>query len=83
MIAGHYLTVHKWVPDFIPANDRIAKTFAWLRLSGMPVEYFNRFSQIPGKRFSRSFLEGRNLYRSFQSSWLFLDTSLRYEVTRP
>ncbi|XP_074306482.1 uncharacterized protein LOC141641732 [Silene latifolia] len=41
MIDDHYLTIRKWVPNFVPSEDRIKYLTAWVRIPNLPVEYFN------------------------------------------
>ncbi|XP_074291073.1 uncharacterized protein LOC141617834 [Silene latifolia] len=41
MIDDHYLTIRKWVPNFVPTEDNITKLTAWVRIPNLPVEYFN------------------------------------------
>ncbi|KAJ7954456.1 Zinc ion binding,nucleic acid binding-like protein [Quillaja saponaria] len=50
IIAGHYLSMQKWNPDFDPAREKIIKTTVWIRLPGLPIEYFN----------SKAFIEAGN-----------------------
>lgn len=38
---GHYLTVSKWKPYFNPAQAQVSKTLVWIRLTGIPVEFFD------------------------------------------
>ncbi|XP_058783386.1 uncharacterized protein LOC131658066 [Vicia villosa] len=40
-IYDHYLTVKEWSPDFHPENDSIVKVAVWIRISGLPVEYYD------------------------------------------
>ncbi|XP_074301678.1 uncharacterized protein LOC141633088 [Silene latifolia] len=40
MIDDHYLTIRKWVPNFIPSEDNIRYLTAWVRIPNLPVEYF-------------------------------------------
>ncbi|XP_074297725.1 uncharacterized protein LOC141628486 [Silene latifolia] len=41
MIDDHYLTIRKWVPNFVPSEDSIKFLTAWVRIPNHPVEYFN------------------------------------------
>ncbi|XP_074297726.1 uncharacterized protein LOC141628487 [Silene latifolia] len=43
MIDDHYLTIRKWVPNFVPFEDSIKFLTAWVRIPNLPVEYFNEF----------------------------------------
>ncbi|XP_058776382.1 uncharacterized protein LOC131650700 [Vicia villosa] len=40
-IYDHYLTVKEWSPDFHPESDAIVNVAAWIRISGLPVEYYD------------------------------------------
>ncbi|KAI5649545.1 hypothetical protein M9H77_35550 [Catharanthus roseus] len=40
-ILKHYLTVNKWQPNFRPFMDAISSTMIWVRLPGLPIEFFN------------------------------------------
>lgn len=39
---GHYLTISKWQPYFNPSDCKIENALVWLRLPGLPVEFFNK-----------------------------------------
>ncbi|XP_074267200.1 uncharacterized protein LOC141590511 [Silene latifolia] len=41
MIDDHYLTIRKWVPNFVPSENSIKKLTTWVRIPNLPVEYFN------------------------------------------
>ncbi|XP_074306192.1 uncharacterized protein LOC141641431 [Silene latifolia] len=41
MIDGHYLTIRRWVPNFIPTEDKLQFLTAWVYITNLPVEYFN------------------------------------------
>ncbi|XP_074318803.1 uncharacterized protein LOC141655633 [Silene latifolia] len=41
MIDDRYLTIRKWVPNFVPSEDNILKLTAWVHIPNLPVEYFN------------------------------------------
>ncbi|XP_058775627.1 uncharacterized protein LOC131649904 [Vicia villosa] len=40
-IYDHYLTVKEWSPDFHPESDAIVNVAVWIRISGLPVEYYD------------------------------------------
>ena len=40
MFQGSYVTISKWKPDFRPAQEDVKTTLAWVRLSGLPIEYY-------------------------------------------
>ncbi|KAL4389891.1 hypothetical protein AHAS_Ahas03G0090400 [Arachis hypogaea] len=41
-IFDHYLTVRLWKPEFDPMKASIDNIAAWVRLPGLPIEYYNR-----------------------------------------
>jgi hypothetical protein len=43
-IYDHYLTVQEWKPNFNPVSDTIKEVAVWMRISGLPIEYYD--SQI-------------------------------------
>jgi hypothetical protein len=43
-IYDHYLTVQEWKPNFNPVSDTIKEVSVWMRISGLPIEYYD--SQI-------------------------------------
>jgi hypothetical protein len=40
-IYDHYLTVKEWCPNFHPQSDTIRKVAVWVRISGLPIEYYD------------------------------------------
>ncbi|MCH85177.1 hypothetical protein A2U01_0006021 [Trifolium medium] len=40
-IYDHYLTVKEWCPNFHPQSDTISKVAVWVRISGLPIEYYD------------------------------------------
>ncbi|XP_058735176.1 uncharacterized protein LOC131607134 [Vicia villosa] len=40
-IYDHYLTVKEWKPNFHPESDSIEKVAVWVRISGLPMEYYD------------------------------------------
>ncbi|XP_038977257.1 uncharacterized protein LOC120107839 [Phoenix dactylifera] len=41
VVAGQLLAMEKWVPDFIPGTHSVNRTVVWVRLPGLPVEYWD------------------------------------------
>jgi hypothetical protein len=41
LIYDHYLTVREWSPDFLPGSESIEKVAVWVRISGLPIEYYD------------------------------------------
>lgn len=54
MIGESYLTIRKWVPNFVPDEEPIKKLTAWVRIPNLSVEYFDRtFLQRIGEKIGR------------------------------
>lgn len=54
VVQGHYVTIGKWRPKFRVEKEQIMSTLVWVRLPGMPVEYYNekfllRIGNVLGK----------------------------------
>ncbi|BFG14285.1 hypothetical protein CerSpe_005590 [Prunus speciosa] len=41
VVAGQYVVVQKWRPNFCAAEEHVSRITVWVRLSGMGVEFFN------------------------------------------
>lgn len=41
MIGDHYLSVREWQPNFHPEEASIDKIIAWVRIPGLPIEYYH------------------------------------------
>lgn len=42
MIGDSYLTIQKWIPNFIPDEEPIKVLTAWVRIPNLSVEYFDK-----------------------------------------
>jgi len=42
MIEDNYLVIREWVPNFVPEEDNITKSIAWVQIPKISVEYFNK-----------------------------------------
>ena len=40
-IGGNFLSIRPWVPDFNPSEASIASVAVWVRLTELPIEYYN------------------------------------------
>lgn len=40
-IYDHYLTLKEWSPDFHPASIPIENLAVWVRILGLPIEYYD------------------------------------------
>ncbi|XP_058775976.1 uncharacterized protein LOC131650277 [Vicia villosa] len=64
-IYDHYLTVKEWTPDFHPENDSIVNVAVWIRISGLPVEYYNpKVLQVIGNLVGRTVKVDKNMLQS-------------------
>ena len=51
LIDDNYLTIRKWVPNFIPDEAPIKFLTAWVRIPNISVEYFDHdFLDIIGQK---------------------------------
>lgn len=39
-VAGQLLAMESWEPDYVPSQRPIWKTIVWMRLPGLPLEYW-------------------------------------------
>ncbi|KAJ1428917.1 hypothetical protein SESBI_08631 [Sesbania bispinosa] len=42
MIMGHYLVLQRWQPNFFPFQDELKRVAVWIRVPGLPMEYYDR-----------------------------------------
>lgn len=42
MIQNHYLAVQTWKSNFNPWTDKIENLAIWVRLPGLPVDYYDK-----------------------------------------
>lgn len=42
MIGDSYLTIRKWIPNFVPDEEPIKTLTAWVRIPNLSVEYFDK-----------------------------------------
>ncbi|CAN1837966.1 hypothetical protein LINPERHAP1_LOCUS35277 [Linum perenne] len=40
-IAGCFLALRQWTPDFVPSAERVSSIVAWVRFSELPLEYYS------------------------------------------
>nr|POF27627.1 uncharacterized protein CFP56_66749 [Quercus suber] len=40
-IGDHFLSLRPWEPDFKPESTNVSSIAVWIRLSGLPIEYYN------------------------------------------
>lgn len=39
-VSGHYLSVRRWEPNFIPSSANLSMVAVWIRLPELPIEYY-------------------------------------------
>ncbi|WJX69456.1 hypothetical protein P8452_53697 [Trifolium repens] len=60
-IYDHYLTVKEWSPNFHPASDTIKEVAVWMRISGLPIEYYDsRILHFIGNRVGKTVKVDKN-----------------------
>lgn len=66
IIQNHYLTVQTWKSNFNPWNEQIRKLAVWVRLPGLPVDYYDRkFFYHLGNRIGKAIkIDEMTLHRS-------------------
>lgn len=42
MVAGHYLLCQRWRPEFNPFEDHVRRQAVWIRIPGLPIEYYKK-----------------------------------------
>ncbi|XP_058774782.1 uncharacterized protein LOC131649052 [Vicia villosa] len=61
LIYDHYLSVREWKPNFFPSSDAIEQIAVWVRISGLPLEYYDaRVLAFIGNRIGSTVKVDRN-----------------------
>ncbi|XP_074287844.1 uncharacterized protein LOC141612999 [Silene latifolia] len=82
MIDDHYLTIRKWVPNFIPSEDSIKFLTAWVRIPNLPVEYFNEaFLRKVGSKVGKVIRVDRNTASAERGQ--FTRMSVEVDISKP
>ncbi|XP_058780632.1 uncharacterized protein LOC131654593 [Vicia villosa] len=69
-IYDHYLTVKEWTPDFHPENDSIVNVAVWIRISGLPVEYYDpKILHVIGNLVGRTIKVDKNTLQGERSKY--------------
>ncbi|KAJ4847160.1 hypothetical protein Tsubulata_045745 [Turnera subulata] len=82
MVADHYLTIRKWVPNFDPKMERITRTMVWIHIPDLPMEYYDKeFLSMIGNRLGK-------IYRidaatSSASRGQYAKMSVEVDLTKP
>jgi len=54
LIGDNYLTVRRWVPNFVPDEAPIRFLTTWIRIPNISIEYFNlEFLEMIGEKVGR------------------------------
>lgn len=60
-IYDHYLTLKEWSPEFYPESDSIINVAVWIRISGLPIEYYDaKMLHAIGDRVGRTIKVDKN-----------------------
>jgi hypothetical protein len=61
LIYDHYLITREWTPNFHPNNATIEKAAVWVRISGLPIEYYDaKILHYIGNRIGQTVKVDRN-----------------------
>lgn len=61
LIHDHYLIVRDWSPNFHPQTKAIEKVVAWVRILGLPIEFYDaKVLYAIGNRIGRTMRVDRN-----------------------
>jgi hypothetical protein len=61
LIYDHYLIAREWTPNFHPNNATIEKVAVWIRISGLPIEYYDaKILHYIGNRIGKTVKVDRN-----------------------
>lgn len=77
LIFDHYLRVREWTPNFDPTKTYISTVAIWVRVSGLPIEYYDaKFLTILGNRIGRTGCMCKLIFLNHYWQCLRLTTSL-------
>jgi hypothetical protein len=61
LLYDHYLITREWTPNFHPSNATIEKAAVWVRISGLPIEYYDaKILHFIGNRIGKTVKVDRN-----------------------
>jgi hypothetical protein len=81
-IYDHYLTVKEWSPNFHPASDTIEKVAVWVRISGLPIEYYDsKVLNFIGNRVGKTMKVDKNTLTQERGKYARL--CVQVDLTKP
>jgi hypothetical protein len=81
-IYDHYLTVKEWSPNFHPASDTIKTVAVWIRISGLPIEYYDaKVLKSVGDRVGRTVKVDKNTLTQERGKYARL--CVEVDLTKP
>ncbi|XP_021771780.1 uncharacterized protein LOC110735912 [Chenopodium quinoa] len=82
IIGDSYLTIRKWVPNFIPDEEPIRKLTAWVRIPNLSVEYFdNLFLHKIGSKIGKVMCIDK--YTKSKDRGQFVRFSIEVDLSKP
>jgi hypothetical protein len=81
-IYDHYLTVKEWSPNFHPASDTIKEVAVWVRISGLPIEYYDvQILHFIGDRVGKTVKVDKNTWSHERGKYARL--CVQVDLTKP
>jgi hypothetical protein len=81
-IYDHYLTVKEWSPNFHPETDTIEKVAVWMRITGLPIEYYDaRILNFIGNRVGKTVKVDKNTL--LQERGKYARLCVQVDLTKP
>jgi hypothetical protein len=81
-IYDHYLTVKEWSPNFHPASDTIEEVAVWVRVSGLPIEYYDsKVLNFIGNRIGKTVKVDKNTLTQERGKYARL--CVQVDLTKP
>jgi hypothetical protein len=78
----HYLIAREWTPNFHPNNATIEKVVVWVRISGLPIEYYDaKILHYIGNRIGKTVKVDRNTL--FQERGKYARVCVEVDLNEP
>ncbi|XP_058733532.1 uncharacterized protein LOC131605159 [Vicia villosa] len=82
LIYDHYLSVQEWKPNFCPSSDAVEQIAVWVRISGLPLEYYDaRVLAFIGNRIGTTVKVDRNTLKIERGKYARL--CMQVDLTKP
>jgi hypothetical protein len=82
LIYDHYLIAREWTPNFHPNNATIEKAAVWVRISGLPIEYYDaKILNYIGNRIGKTVKVDRNTL--FQERGKYARVCVEVDLNKP